>query len=139
MITEEYKICIKCKRLKSDDEFYFDKGYQRPECKKCQDKDRAIHRKLIPEKTKLWAHHANIKRYGISVQDYQVLLKKQNSVCSICKEVEKKKQHLSIDHSHFTQKVHGLLCDRCNRLLGLCQDNSAILIRAAEYLIGGGV
>lgn len=39
-----------------------------------------------------------------------------------------------IDHCHETKKVRGLLCGRCNYLLGVAQDNPLVLARAALYL-----
>lgn len=75
-------------------------------------------------------------RYGITTDDYRTLLSKQNNVCAIClkPEKEKRKKYLSIDHCHITNKVRGLLCDTCNKGLGLFQDDSELLVKAAEYL-----
>jgi len=45
---------------------------------------------------------------------------------------------LSIDHDHITGKVRGLFCRDCNTGLGMFKDSSALLQKAAQYLIVGG-
>ena len=47
---------------------------------------------------------------------------------------EENEQDLSIDHDHKTRKVRGLLCPKCNNLLGSCDDNIEILNSAISYL-----
>lgn len=46
---------------------------------------------------------------------------------------------LSIDHDHETGKVRGLLCNNCNRAIGLLGDSVSTLLDAVEYLRSGGV
>lgn len=73
------------------------------------------------------------KKYGIGEDEYQSLLIKQSGVCAICLR-HQRKQRLSIDHSHKTGKVRGLLCTRCNRNIGRFFDSYEMLQRAADYL-----
>jgi hypothetical protein len=73
------------------------------------------------------------KKYGITEDDYQKLLEQQNGVCAICLR-HQRKQRLSIDHSHRTGRVRGLLCTRCNRNIGRFFDSWQMLQRAADYL-----
>lgn len=53
-----------------------------------------------------------VKNYGITVDQYNELLFKQNGVCAICKGIDK--HRLAVDHDHTTGEVRGLLCIRCN-------------------------
>lgn len=39
-----------------------------------------------------------------------------------------------VDHCHETGKVRGFLCRRCNSVLGLVNDDQAILGKLAKYL-----
>lgn len=45
---------------------------------------------------------------------------------------------LSVDHDHQTGKIRGLLCNNCNRAIGLLKDSSDILYKAAKYIEKGG-
>ena len=72
------------------------------------------------------------KKYGITLDQYEETLQTQDYKCAVCRLgtdtcVQKA---LSVDHNHETGKVRGLLCDRCNRALGLLKDNKGnMLIR----------
>ena len=39
-----------------------------------------------------------------------------------------------VDHNHETGKVRGLLCNDCNRGIGLLKDNPMFLANALKYL-----
>jgi hypothetical protein len=78
-----------------------------------------------------------IKKYNITPNEYDVMCNKQSGLCAICnKENYKKgrKIELCVDHDHVTGKVRGLLCHRCNHMLGLSRDNAGVLRDAIEYL-----
>lgn len=81
----------------------------------------------------------NLRRYGISVVDYEKMLNSQRGVCAICKKKETslfngKVKKLSVDHCHNTNIVRGLLCNSCNRGLGYFIDSVDILKNALIYL-----
>ena len=86
----------------------------------------------IPNKkhNKLLSHVKS--KYGISKEEYEGVLEKQNGVCAICGGVLTRK--LSVDHDHSTGKFRGLLCTKCNLGLGCFNDDSSLLKRAMEYL-----
>lgn len=64
------------------------------------------------------------------------MLEGQNHVCAICSrpETRGKTKYLSVDHCHTTGKVRGLLCAKCNTVLGYMNDNPDYLTKAMEYL-----
>jgi len=67
------------------------------------------------------------------------MFEEQKGCCKICNrhlsEVDKgNKKALCVDHCHETKKVRGLLCDKCNRGLGLFCDNENLLISALNYI-----
>lgn len=78
--------------------------------------------------------------YGISLKDYQQMLKNQNGVCAICGKAETRKANngktrvLSVDHNHQSGKVRALLCCDCNQALGMLKDNIRILNNMIKYL-----
>lgn len=75
------------------------------------------------------------KNYGISLEDYEIILVKQGGVCGICFCKDKNKR-LAVDHCHKTGKIRGLLCNKCNIGIGYFDDNIENLIKAANYLRG---
>jgi hypothetical protein len=79
------------------------------------------------------------KRYGIDLQEYNQLLISQNNKCAICKIDENEIKHgrntyFAVDHCHKTGKVRGLLCYKCNSVLGFVNDNIDNLVNAIKYL-----
>lgn len=75
------------------------------------------------------------RKFGLTLEQYDDMLKKQGDVCAICKgRPTGRWKSLAVDHSHATGKVRGLLCYHCNLTLGYGRDSAAILEKAAEYL-----
>lgn len=78
---------------------------------------------------------ASTKLYGLTPADYRRMLTAQGNRCAICGcDPTNQSQRFSIDHDHVTGRVRGLLCNRCNRALGLLRDDATILERARRYL-----
>jgi hypothetical protein len=81
------------------------------------------------------------KRFGISLEDYQLMLNNQNNVCAICGQPEKsvdyrtkKVRSMAVDHCHTSGKIRGLLCSDCNTALGLFRENIDFMKSAIKYL-----
>ena len=74
------------------------------------------------------------RKYGISPNEYDRLLLKQDGRCAICKRLPYTKKGLVVDHCHETEIISGILCSRCNSALGLLDDSPLLLERALEYL-----
>ena len=90
----------------------------------------------------LIGHIGNLKKYGLTRDDYVNLEKSQNGVCKICGESEKHNKRLSVDHDHSCcpgagscgKCIRGLLCSTCNKVLGQVNDNIKTLKAMIEYL-----
>lgn len=75
------------------------------------------------------------KSYGLTLDEYNEIEKKQESRCAICgSHRDDVNKNFSVDHDHITGKNRGLLCSHCNFLLGYAKDNIFILINAMQYL-----
>lgn len=74
-----------------------------------------------------------VRTYGITVEEYENLLKEQNGVCAICANPPGKRR-LAVDHDHETGLVRGLLCSPCNTGIGLLKnvDNLTVAISYLE-------
>jgi hypothetical protein len=77
---------------------------------------------------------ATLKRkFGISLQDYDRMSKRQRGICAICWKAPVEKA-LCLDHDHANGLLRGLLCHSCNISLGYFRDNPDFLRRAADYI-----
>jgi hypothetical protein len=77
-----------------------------------------------------WLKH----KYGISLDDFNELLNKQNHSCAICKTEHPMGYGWHVDHSHKTGQVRGILCQQCNQGLGLFNENISTIEKAIKYL-----
>ncbi len=76
------------------------------------------------------------KVYGITPDEYDAMLLKQNGCCAICKTpASKYKRKLHVDHNHTTGENRGLLCVRCNSGIGHFKENPTLLDAAKDYLL----
>lgn len=84
----------------------------------------------------------NLARMGLTVEKFDQMLEAQGGVCAVCLKIADK---WHIDHDHNccpcskTTKlcgkcVRGLLCQKCNYLLGNSLDSVDILFGAIRYL-----
>ena len=85
------------------------------------------------------AYHLK-KRYGISFVDYEEMFTLQNKKCKICsKELEllgKNYNRAVVDHCHSSGEIRGLLCNPCNKALGIIKDSKEVLQKMINYLNG---
>ena len=78
------------------------------------------------------------ENYGITEEQYWFLFKQQNGVCEICKEFPTPSKgrllSLTVDHSHNSGRVRGLLCQNCNAMLGMAKDSLLRMQNGFKYL-----
>lgn len=125
------RTCSTCKEHKSADQYTLEKDVRcvggiamRSTCRPC---------------TEFRKYKAFMKkRYGITYEEYEKLLKEQNNKCAICGSEDAQSIRTSgklfIDHCHTTNRVRGLLCSKCNYALGQFNDNVSLLQSAINYL-----
>lgn len=88
-----------------------------------------------PEKRKTIKRRHDLKKYGITEEQYEDMVLHQLGVCAICeKEQKDNSRRLDIDHCHKTGKVRGLLCSKCNTALGLLNEELELFNKAVNYL-----
>jgi hypothetical protein len=76
-----------------------------------------------------------VRRYGITLDDYNRILFEQNYCCAICgKHKDSFIYGLAIDHDHTSNKFRALLCPKCNTGLGAFGDDTDLMKKAIEYL-----
>lgn len=76
-----------------------------------------------------------LRRYGISVDQYDALLLAQGGCCSCCGAAgSSEARQLSVDHDHETGAIRGIICHSCNVGIGHLGDNADGVRRALRYL-----
>jgi len=133
--------CTACKEEKPLSAFSVSKtqrpGKPFPRCTSCRVAYNKEYRKNNKEKVLAIERKSKIKAtYGITIEQYENMLEKQNGKCAICftKNPGGRTRMFFIDHCHNTGSVRGLLCMRCNTGLGLFLDNPKFLLNAISYL-----
>ena len=74
-----------------------------------------------------------VATYGITGEEYWLLYASQGGRCFVCRKGRGLSRRLSVDHSHETGEVRGLLCSFCNYYV-LGRLNLDALKRAVLYL-----
>lgn len=102
---------------------------------------------LIRERNREWRNNnsdkvreANrrnqLKKYGLTEEDYARMVEEQNGKCLICDQEPPlrngKIEPLAVDHCHEIGVVRGLLCWKCNGAIGIIGEKN--IARAVSYL-----
>jgi hypothetical protein len=112
-------------------------------CKRCQSDQAMQWYRDNPGRTEANKRKFNLQKfYGLTIAQYNAMEREQAGVCAICRKGEPnahgrtgRQFRLSVDHCHDTGVVRGLLCQKCNRAVGLLGDDPIIMRRAISYLL----
>lgn len=157
------KTCSDCKEDRPLGEFYAhpeSRDGKMAHCKACARSRTKKWRADNPLKTKLQAGRARKKmadaglyfftRYGITKEQKFQIFEKQGKVCAICRSTESGSNRTPdapsshpeidgwhLDHDHTTLVIRGVLCLRCNLMLGYARDSAETLSSGIRYLSSG--
>lgn len=73
-------------------------------------------------------------KYGISLEAVGDMLAFQHNKCAGCQRDFTDDLYSCVDHCHKTNKFRGMLCDPCNKSLGILLDNIETLRNLANYV-----
>lgn len=149
------KICNQCGKKKHEDDYSWretpkGKVVRNSICKECigsyqkeraQDPEVRIKQNLA---TKKYYHFSGghtkeknaryLREYGITLKDKENMISEINGRCPVCS-TDDPGRFWVVDHCHKTGKVRGILCDKCNKMLGLARDSVETLQAASKYLL----
>jgi Recombination endonuclease VII len=149
------KRCANCGHFKTIYEFNMDKQQKDGHCCYCRDCQRKINRaskirnmpavltynakwqKEHPDRMARYRRNSKLKHYGLTEDEYLAIIEAAGGRCEICRTDKpggKRIRFWMIDHDHATGDVRGILCENCNRALGMMQDDPDRLRAAAAYL-----
>lgn len=143
---EKIKICSKCKQNKFISDFYRQndrKSGHRSACKECCDKQRKGNLDKYRKYAREWArrnpdkvkNNKLLREFGITLDTYNKMFAVQQGCCAICgKHQSELKLSLAVDHNHKNGVIRQLLCNHCNLILGLVQDNILLLQEFIDYV-----
>lgn len=86
------------------------------------------YRKRTPEKAR---NRQLLRLYGISLEDYNHLLKIQQYGCKLCGTTPIKIP--VVDHNHTTKVVRGIICQGCNIVVGFFDNRPEIFAKVSTY------
>ena len=113
------RTCTKCEKTSLEVPFYKTGSY----CASCQ-----------REATR----DCRLKKIGMTRQEYDDKVKEHLGGCEICGAQEQEpgvKRPLHVDHDHLTLKPRGVICIRCNLVLGYVKDDHKLLGKMMWYLM----
>jgi len=128
--------CSRCKIDKNIEEFSnHDKKLRTAYCNVCR---------VLNSQREYYKKRNHLKnRYGITIEEFNHMVEKQNNLCAICNCPETSKSGrnlkecprvLGVDHCHITGKIRELLCNTCNHILGSAKESIDILKSSIAYL-----
>lgn len=117
------KKCSKCGIYKSLKEFSKDKSNKDALCCSCKSC-----------RAKYTNEYDLTRRYGITLEQKRKMVEEQDGKCAICEKELNKGRDINVDHCHNKNKIRGILCNNCNRGIGLFKDNPEIIRAAINYI-----
>lgn len=140
MAEPVFKICSRCHVRKPTTAFSRHKQYDKygdgrdPRCKSCRGRYGQEYYRKNRVKTQT---RQLLRRRRITRAEYDRRFTEQGGVCAICRLPAQRSGQprlLDVDHSHETGRIRGLLCNPCNRAIGLFKNDTRLLQRTIEYL-----
>lgn len=157
--------CTRCGEVKPEDLFDRNRAARSgrdPRCKACRKDGKARSRELNPpapetlrgyarrykerhpERVAAADRRRNLRKFGITPEEYDRLTAAQAGRCAVCRQPETAlnprtgaPKVLAVDHCHRRGGVRGLLCQNCNTALGLLGDDPSRLAAAIAYITQG--
>lgn len=127
------KVCSKCNNELTVDDFDWDKTFKRFKsyCKTCRNKYYYLNKKQCRQSNRRYL----LAKAGMTPDLFNTLNIIQEGKCAICGNPPGGRWNvLCADHDHKTKKPRGLLCNRCNMVIGHINDNPELLGKLSNYL-----
>jgi hypothetical protein len=133
------KLCSLCQIEKPLEAFNVNKAGKNGRysyCKECHKLARVLHKGKAKTRFDYY-----LRKYAETKEQILIRLSEQQHRCAVC-EIEINFQDKTnsanaacVDHNHKTGKIRGILCNHCNRGLGMFRDNPDFLLKASKYLV----
>ena len=135
------KQCTSCGQIKPVTQFYKRKSRRDgeglvPTCKPCTIKRNRERYHANPNEIN---DRRAAKTYGTTLEHIQQMRTNADGICQCCGlPGEGHYKRLVIDHCHSTGKIRGLICAKCNTVLGLVKDRIEVLQNLQTFIENNG-
>lgn len=128
------KTCIACGIVKPVTKFHTHQQMadgRLNKCTSCQTEAALDWRRRNPDRHNRTRRRRELmSKYGITLEEYERMYSEQGGKCASCSCAL---PVLLVDHDHLTGRVRKLLCNPCNRILGIAREDASILRAVATY------
>lgn len=143
-VREDGRVCVRCEKFKPWEEFQvYARGLngRRAACSLCLNGARE---KYADSRAEYMFGYRLRRNFNITLEQYLAIEAQQGGVCKLCRQPETwvakpsgKVMRLAIDHDHRCcsgrskscgKCIRGLLCNRCNYLVGLAESEYGLLV-----------
>lgn len=128
-VLTDRKRCPKCREFKDRKEFL--KGNSNVYCKECYRTYKRDYYKRDSVKKNIFISDLR-RKYDLSIDEYNHILRKQNNSCRIC--AKKDSKILQVHQCRITGKVRGLLCSFCKSVLKKINNDVLLLNEFIKYI-----
>ncbi len=131
------KRCGHCGVIRAASEFYFHRASKdglASDCKHCAKIRMKEYRGAGDNTNKEHNRRNNLKKIGMSLEEYDEMFDDQGSRCAICRKKQGNLRTFNVDHDHVTGKTRGIICNRCNIGLGCFDDDIDAVRKVLKYL-----
>ncbi len=139
--TDDGRRCSSCRRRKPKDQFRPNAGHYDGlscycrECANRKAREDAKKPSMKSYRRRYMKWYDLKKNYGLTREDFDALVTKQDGKCAIClDELKLGTGGCGVDHEHSTGTIRGILCRLCNVGIGHFRERPELFIRAIEYL-----
>lgn len=97
---------------------------------RAKERERKKKERALKPRSREYRRAESLKQYGLTEEQYKVILDSQGGLCSICGILPA----VCVDHCHASGKIRSILCRKCNCGLGHFNDKPELLQKAIDYL-----
>lgn len=92
--------------------------------------------KKYPDKLVYKGRKCNLAQYGITPEQYDIMLEQQQGLCKVCG-LPPSTERLAVDHNHETGQIRGLVHrNPCNIMIGYIEKYGHLTEAIQKYLAG---
>lgn len=132
-----HSACKSCERGMSKDWYALNKGRAIAKVKEWRQQNLSSVKQYRSDNRQKHYRQELVRKYGVDPAWFDDQLNMQGNACACCKrcfQFGDKQTTPHVDHCHESKAVRGILCNRCNTVLGLCKDDSELLSVLSGYL-----